>query len=252
MPEYKNGKLQLPNVTLVALTSVKIKPTIKAMLYSMRGIDFGDAVLITHEKPFMLPKKIRYAHIDKIDEIDKFNYACVYELGKYIKTDYILLVHYDGFVIHPESWRDEFLDYDYIGSPWPLPPDDDPVKYRDPDGKIIRVGNSVGIRSKKLLDLPGQLNLPWESFYGWYNEDGFLCCHHHKELEAAGCKYAPIEVARYFGREQTFEETTGIKPFTFHKWGGENADFPKFDKTPWIKVLYRRIRYGQKKEDTNA
>lgn len=44
-------KLQLPQVTLVAMTSVNIKETIQAMEYSMRGIDFGDAVLITHKKP---------------------------------------------------------------------------------------------------------------------------------------------------------------------------------------------------------
>lgn len=45
----------------------------------------------------------------------------VYELGDYIETDFVMLVHYDGFIVHPELWRDEFLDYDYIGAPWPLP-----------------------------------------------------------------------------------------------------------------------------------
>ena len=244
--EKRNGKLYLPQVTLCAMTDVLVTETLKAMEYSMRGVEFGDAVIITHKRPRHLPEGIRFAYIDELYDIDRFNYETVYNMGDYINTDFALLVHYDGFVVNPDMWRDEFLDYDYIGSPWPLPPEDDPVKYRDPDGKIIRVGNSVGIRSKKLLDLPGQLGLPWQSFYGWYNEDGFLCCHHHKELEAAGCKYAPIEVARYFGREQTFEETKGIKPFTFHKWGGENADYPRFDKTPWIKALYRKIRYGKK------
>ena len=50
------GKLKLPNVTLAAMTSVNIRATIQAMQYSMRGIEFGDAVLITHKKPFGLPK----------------------------------------------------------------------------------------------------------------------------------------------------------------------------------------------------
>ena len=35
-----------------------------------------------------------------------------------------MVVHADGFIVHPEMWRDEFLDYDYIGSPWPIPKDD--------------------------------------------------------------------------------------------------------------------------------
>ena len=45
-------KLKLSNVTLAAMSSVNIRATIKAMRYSMRGIEFGDAVLITHKKPF--------------------------------------------------------------------------------------------------------------------------------------------------------------------------------------------------------
>ena len=44
-------KLKLPNVTLCAMTSVRVRETIKAMEYSMKGIDFGDCVLITHRKP---------------------------------------------------------------------------------------------------------------------------------------------------------------------------------------------------------
>ncbi|MBQ2451248.1 MAG: hypothetical protein II273_06720, partial [Lachnospiraceae bacterium] len=150
----KTEKLQLPQVTLVAMTSVNVKATIQAMEYSMRGIDFGDAVLITHKKPFGLPKTIRYSHTSKLTNIDDFNYKMVYELGDHIKTDYALIVHADGFVVHPEMWRDEFLDYDYIGAPWPLPKEGDTTTYRDIYGNICRVGNSAGIRSKRLMDFP--------------------------------------------------------------------------------------------------
>ena len=41
----------------------------------------------------------------------------VYELGDHIHTDYAMIVHADGFIVHPEMWRDEFLKYDYIGVP---------------------------------------------------------------------------------------------------------------------------------------
>jgi len=51
--EYINGKLQLKNVTLVAMTSVKVHETVKAMEYSLKGIDFGDAVLISHFRPIV-------------------------------------------------------------------------------------------------------------------------------------------------------------------------------------------------------
>ena len=151
-------RLQLPNVTLAAMSSVNLYETIKAMEYSMRQIDFGDVVLITHRKPLTLPAGIRYSHTSKLDHIDKFNYKMIYELGEHIHTDYVLLVHADGFVVHPESWREEFLAYDYIGSPWPLPENDH--SYRDAKGRICRVGNSVSIRSRRLLDFPKQADLP--------------------------------------------------------------------------------------------
>ena len=225
--EYRNGKLQLPNVTLVAVSSVKIYETIKAMKYSMRGIDFGDAIFITDRKPLGLPSDIHYRHCEKIDGIDKFNHFMVYELAPYIQTDFILLVHYDGFVIHPEKWSDEFLKYDYVGSPWPLPTND--YAYRDSKGNICRVGNSVSLRSRRLLAYPSGHQLPWVPVDdGFYNEDIFLCCHSKNQMEADGLVFAPLEVAVRFGREHPLPENEGVEPFLFHKWRGENKDYPHF------------------------
>ncbi|SDZ92540.1 hypothetical protein SAMN02745687_01110 [Lachnospiraceae bacterium NK3A20] len=234
MAEYRNDKLQLPNVTLCAMTSVDVQATVEAMKYSMRGIDFGDAVIITHRKPFGLPERIRYDHTSKLNNIDDFNYKMVYELGSHIHTDYAMIVHADGFIVHPELWRDEFLDYDYIGAPWPLPKEGDTTTYRDRHGNICRVGNSVGIRSKKLMDFPRENNIPWTGEYAfgrmWFHEDGFLCCKIRDEIEAAGMRIAPLELARYFSHEHMIPEIEGITPFAFHKWEGTNAGYPDFRK----------------------
>jgi hypothetical protein len=220
-------KIKLPQVTLCAMTSVNVYETVQAMKYSMREIEFGDAVLITDKKPFYLPKNIRFSYTSKLDSIDKFNYKMVYELKDHINTDFCMVVHADGFVIHPENWSDEFLKYDYIGSPWPLPKND--YAYRDSKGEICRVGNSVSLRSKRLLEYPAAQNLKWEKVYdGFYNEDIFLCCYHKNDMEAHGMKWAPIEVAVKFGREHPLTENKGIEPFAFHKWWGENADYPRF------------------------
>lgn len=223
----KNQKIKLPRVTLVAMTSVDIYETIQAMKYSMRGIEFGDAVLITDHKPWYLPKNIRYSHTDKLDDIDKFNYKMTYELYRHVNTDFALIVHADGFVIHPENWKDEFLDYDYIGSPWPLPKND--YAYRDSKGQICRVGNSVSIRSKRLMAFPKEHELPWERVDdGFYNEDIYICCHSKNAMEEYGIKWAPFELALQFGREHPLPENKGVEPFIFHKWWGENKDYPRF------------------------
>ncbi len=226
MSEYKNGRLQLPNVTLAAVDSVRVRASVKALEYSMKDIDFGEVLLITHRKPLFLPKGITYRHIDKLKNIDAFNYSMIYKVHEYIHTDFMLLVHYDGFVVNPDMWRDEFLDYDYIGSPFPLPKDD--FSYRDINGNICRVGNSVSIRSKRLLEFPSKTGIPFEADHGFFNEDGFICCKNRHLFEAAGMKYAPLEVAKYFGHESMIPEVEGIRPFVFHKWAGTNREYPKF------------------------
>ena len=218
----KNKKLKLPNVTLAAMTSVKIYETIKALEYSMQDIEFGEVVLITHRKPFSLPEGITY------------------ELGDYIDTDYVMLVHYDGFVINPQSWRDEFFEYDYIGSPWPVPAPGTQHCYHDIYGNLCRVGNSVSLRSKKLLEFPRKANLKWEKDEdGFYNEDIFLCCMNKHRIEEAGMKFAPVEVAKYFAHEHPVEEVLDVEaPFAFHKWWGKNESYPRFEN-PWTRRWLR-------------
>ena len=220
-------KLKLPTVTLAAMTSVNIYETVRAMAYSMRDIEFGDAVFISHKRPFYLPRGVRFGKIDRLNDIDAFNHACVYKLQDYVKTDYMLLVHADGFVVHPECWEDEFLKYDYIGSPWPVGEND--AAYTDASGRLCRVGNSVSVRSKRLLEYPSKHDLPWErDREGFYNEDTFLCVRHRAEMESEGLKWAPFETALRFGREKPLPENEGLDTFIFHKWWGENEKYPQF------------------------
>jgi len=189
--------ISLPEITLVALTSKDFEGHKKAIDKSCEGIEFGDVKLIWDEK---------------ITSIDEWNKKIIYELPNYISTTHALLVHADGYVVHPELFREEWLTYDYIGAPWPLPVDD--FSYRDESGSIVRVGNSVSIRSKKLMDLVATRE--WKSYYGNTNEDGFICCHNRKWLEEHGCVFAPLEVAVHFSKEHTIDENFGLETFAFH------------------------------------
>lgn len=191
--------LKLPNVTLIALTGRNLADHERAVEISSQGIEWG-------------ARKVIYDR--DCDSIDKWNYKIIYELHNYVQTDFAMLIHADGYPINPNAWRPEFLEYDYIGAPWPLPRDD--YSYLTPDGELIRVGNSVSIRSKRILELPSRLNLPWKHYYGNTNEDGFLCCHNRRILEENGCRFAPLEVARFFSREHDIEENRGLETFAFH------------------------------------
>lgn len=149
-----------------------------------------------------------------IKNIDDWNRKIVYELGDYISTPYALLIHHDGYVINPELWNPEWLNYDYIGAPFPLPTDN--FSYRDIYGNIQRVGNSVSLRSKRLLDLPKKLNMEWKPFHGFYNEDGFISVNMRHVFEEHGCKFAPLEVAARFSKEHEIPENKGLQTFMFH------------------------------------
>lgn len=236
-------KLQLHNVALAAMSSVNLYETVQALKYSMRGIEFGDAVLISDHRPWYLPRGIRFSKTTRLDSIDAFNYKMVYELHEHIRTDYALIVHADGFVIHPEKWSEDFLQYDYIGAPWPEPDND--YLYRDADRVLRRVGNSVSIRSRRIMEYPLKHDLEWKpGFDGFYNEDIFLCCLYRTQMEADGLTWAPLDVAVRFGREHPIPENCGIEPFSFHKWRGENADYPRF-KSPLKRLadITRPIRH---------
>jgi len=59
-------------------------------------------------------------------------------LVDYIDTNYCLIIQYDGYIINPDLWTDEFLNYDYIGAPWWY--------------ESLNVGNGgFSLRSKRLL-----------------------------------------------------------------------------------------------------
>jgi hypothetical protein len=194
-------KLTLNNITLIALTGKweDVDSHIDALEKSCEGIEFGDVKMI---------------YDAKIKNIDDWNRKIIYELWKYVDTEFCILIHADGYIINPQLWNPDWLKYDFIGAPWPLPQDN--YSYLDDRGRLVRVGNSVGLRSKKLLKLPTDLNLEWKSYYGTTNEDGFLCCHNKTVLEAFGCNFAPLEVAVHFSKEHEIPENVGLSTFMFH------------------------------------
>ena len=233
-------RIKLDNVTLLAVSSVNIKATLKALLYSMKRIDFAKALFLTDAEPGQnIAPKINFVKIPKIDNINDFNRFMVYDLHKYIDTDFILQIHYDGFVVHPELWSADFLQFDYLGSPWP-----EDKCFVCPDGRMSRVGNSVGIRSKRLLELPSKLGLKMTPCAdGTYNEDIFLCVTSRQILEQNGCKFASLPIAARFGKEIGLPENKGKKTFLFHKWFGENWLYPDFRYNRFYMTFVRLKRF---------
>lgn len=197
------------DVTLFAVACTKIPDTIKALRECQKYFTFKETLLFTHE-----PIQEEGIFTVKIERLDykEYNRFVFLELGKYIHTPFSLLVQNDGYILRPEKWTDEFYNYDYIGSPWP------PNMHFTPEGEEVRVGNGgFSWRSKKLLDMPMELNLPFtDGGKGFWHEDGNICNYHRKRLEDNGIKFAPVNIAAQFASELVVPET--VKAFGFHRY----------------------------------
>lgn len=221
--------IHLPNVTLVAMGSTDVMGMIGSLLYSSSKVHFGEVLLVTSAGGENTTGPFRVTKCPPINSIDEWNRAIVFDLGQYIKTDYALLIHPDGGVGNADVWDDKWLKYDYIGSPWPLPTDD--FSYRDNKGCVIRQGNSVSLRSKKLLDLPKKLNMEWKAFHGFTNEDGYICVNMRHVFEENGCTFAPFEEVVKFGCETLLpEHLEQANPFVYHRHNNFiNNQYPNFE-----------------------
>lgn len=231
---------ELNEITLVAVATTEVEATVKAIEYSTRQLKFARVLLLSHYNPNMPFRDYEFIKIDPFKNVGDWGKFVIFELYKHINTKRVILIHADGFIVNPECWNSEFLKYDYIGAPWPVPRDN--FSYRDYYGNIIRVGNSVSLRSYKILEMPAKLGLSWSAEHGFFHEDGFLCVAQRHILQEHGIKYAPLSVACYFSHEHSLPETRGIKPFAFHRWHGSNKDYPRFSKkASRIRQVYKVI-----------
>ena len=207
-------KINLKNVTLCTVAGTRVDQAISALKKSMEHIDFYEALLITHEIKNLEKDRIRVINTDKLN-YKGYNNFVFSQLDEFIKTDFVLLIQDDGYVIHPNKWDDDFLNYDYIGAPWP-------AKYLfSPSGKEIRVGNGgFSLRSKKLLGIVKSLGLNFETEETKivnYHEDTIICSIYRDILEKNSIKFAPPEVATRFSKESWCHDSKFIT-FGFHKF----------------------------------
>lgn len=149
-------------------------------------VDFGDVKLLNLFKNY-----------------ERQLYCYNYEFWKHITTDFALFMHLDGFIVNPEKWESGFLQYDFIGAPWG-------PEYKPTDP--YRVGNDgFCLKSKRLMNFVA--TLPWKPMPA----DILICCHYRREIEDAGFKFAPVEVAARFSVETICPETPkDLKCFGFH------------------------------------
>lgn len=190
--------MKLPQVTICTLGSPKYEQAHqRALDLSCKEIEFGAVKNIINPE---------------LTTLDKYSKAMLFDLWKYIDTEFALVCQADGYVLRPEKWTNKFLEYDYIGAPWT------PKTHFTKEGKEVRVGNGgFSLRSRKLLTAFVDLNLRFtDNGTGYWHEDGNICVYYRKVLEDYGIKFAPVKLAARFSTEIKVSET--VESFGGHKY----------------------------------
>ena len=192
-------KIKLPDVTLLSATSTEMDAAQISMKISMYNIDFGAAKLLCSSAPEKNYPDIEIVSIPPLNNVNDYNKIIFEDLHKYFKTSHCLIVQADSFVLNSDLWKKEFLDYDYIGGPWP-----NKIKV-NPDITLNLKKNPVGnggfsLRSHKLAKVTGKikfdsLNFPMKA------EDVLICYYLHQEMLDNGIRFASPELAAKFSME---------------------------------------------------
>ncbi len=209
----------MKEITIVAASDVNINETINALKVSSDILKPYKTILFTSHSNFKSIKNdcILIEKIKPLRSKSDYSNFLIFELYKYIKTSHVLIVQWDGFIINPKKWQNNFLLYDYIGAPFI--PRIKAISYsRDINNDFYVIGNGgFSLRSKKLIEAPSKYNLFDDVNLTNSNEDGFICVLHRKFLESKGFKWAPFNVAKEFSIESPLNISELIDlPFGFH------------------------------------
>lgn len=215
-------KLALPQVTLCAVDDRTPALAVWSLRRSMRQVDFARVVLFT--EPARLPRDIPLSGIDvvaidPIGSVERYSEFMLHGLQPHVRTPFLLVSQWDGFVLNAGAWDAVNLAYDYVGAPWGhFAPGRD-------------VGNGgFSLRSRRLLDalLDPRLRVT-------HPEDTCIC-HLNRELleNEYGIRIAPLDVARRFA----FEDVA-VSGSTFGVHGLHN--FGRVLTTPELNEMIARL-----------
>ena len=104
--------LNLKNVELICIDGRTeeswLDASVKALLHSCNDIEFNSVKLISPIDP---KKHTGYKHYEMpaINAIEEYSKFMIKDFYKYIESEFCLLVQWDGFIINPQLWDNDFF-----------------------------------------------------------------------------------------------------------------------------------------------
>lgn len=192
----------LPDVTLVIIDTHASNLARRALHWTYEQIIPRRSLLYGSPPSKLVPDNapagVTLCPIPPLASIDDYNALLWYDVPQHVRTSHVLVIQYDGWVLNGQLWQDEWLNFDYIGAPWPW--------HRDG----LNVGNGgFSLRSRRLLQYLTNSN---RIFPVKNPEDDTLCREYREALEATGFQWGSLEDAKRF----SFEREPKRPSFGFH------------------------------------
>ena len=211
-------KIFLETVTLLGVDCVNIERLKIAMDICEENFKFA-AVKILSSLPSTLENVIA---IEPLNSLDNYSRFIINDLHKYLDTDHVLIVQHDGFILNPQAWNNDFLNYDYIGAPWlvsnwSVDNFNFPIELM---GQYVVGNGGFSLRTKKLCSLTAKLSQE-NKFNNYSPEDVAIGVYHRELLESYGVNIAPVTLAQQFSFEAEGPKNYAwTNQFGFHglKW----------------------------------
>lgn len=184
-------RVNLPQVTLCAVSSVNVAATVRALETSLSQLSVAAALLLTDSPVQPDHPNITVVRISPIRSSREYSAFILTQLVDYIRTSYCLLLQWDGHVLDASRWLSEFLNYDYIGASWP----------QFVDGYDVGNGG-FSLRSRRLMQLCRD-----PSFVPSHPEDVAIARTNRDWLERQGMRFAPRKLADCFAAERAGDIT---------------------------------------------
>ncbi len=225
MDSMPNPRTALATTTVCVIDTQTPALAARAMRLSLTALDFADALFLSDSGADT--GGARHIAIPPLAGRAAYSQFVIRELLRHIETEHVLLIQWDGYVVNPDAWSDEFLRHDYIGARWGFHDD------------AHCVGNGgFSLRSRRLLEA-----LQDPAIDRFEPEDVMICRDYRPLLESRyGIRFAPPELADRFSFETTYPQG---RPLGFHglfnMWlfldDAEVADFVAAMPTPVLNSI---------------
>lgn len=200
---------------------------------SCSKIKFGAIKVVSAQKDLIFDSDVEVTYVDGFD-LRGYNKFMIQELNQFVDTDFVLTFQNDGFILNPEKWDSDFLNYDWIGAPWP-------------NDLKSRVGNGgFSLRSKKMLEFCENMeyvdNVGLNPNSNCTPEDHLICRENYEKCLDAGLKFAPISLAKKFSYEMPIDDDRTFNPL--NTFGFHGVFQNGLEKDPF-RVLVKKLFFDQ-------